>query len=383
MPSRTYMGVDARRDHGFRVPRPDLTEKIGTPNACSDCHADRPTAWAAEATRRWYGPGRAETPHWGEALAAGRRRTADAPRALAALATDDRHPALVRATALALLGRQLTRDTLPALLAGVRDDHALVRLAAAGAGDALPPGERWRVLEPLLHDPRRAVRIEAGRTLASALGELREPAARSALGDAIAEYRAAQAVDADRPAAHVNLALLHERMGELDAAEAEYEKALAVGPYFVPAWVNLAELHRARGRDDRGERVLREAAQRYPRSAPIQHALGLLLVRGARADEALEALGRAATLAPETPRYAYVYGVALHESGRSERALAVLEAAQRTHPEDRDLLVALATFERDAGRLDAALAHARRLLALRPDDPAARSLVAELESRAR
>jgi hypothetical protein len=35
MPRRTYMGNDSRYDHSFRVPRPDLTVKYGTPNACN------------------------------------------------------------------------------------------------------------------------------------------------------------------------------------------------------------------------------------------------------------------------------------------------------------------------------------------------------------
>ena len=48
MPAKTYMGVDLRRDHSFRVPRPDLTETIGVPNACNACHTDRPPAWAAK-----------------------------------------------------------------------------------------------------------------------------------------------------------------------------------------------------------------------------------------------------------------------------------------------------------------------------------------------
>lgn len=34
------MVVDPRRDHSFRVPRPDLSVKIGTPNACTGCHLE-------------------------------------------------------------------------------------------------------------------------------------------------------------------------------------------------------------------------------------------------------------------------------------------------------------------------------------------------------
>ena len=38
MPQTTYMDVDPRRDHSFRVPRPDLSVNLGTPNACTRCH---------------------------------------------------------------------------------------------------------------------------------------------------------------------------------------------------------------------------------------------------------------------------------------------------------------------------------------------------------
>src|SRR5262249_20419326 len=41
MPAKTYMGIDQRRDHSFRIPRPDLTVSIGVPNTCNQCHSDR------------------------------------------------------------------------------------------------------------------------------------------------------------------------------------------------------------------------------------------------------------------------------------------------------------------------------------------------------
>ena len=58
MPTRTYMVVDRRHDHSFRIPRPDLSAKLGTPNACNDCHADKSPEWAAAAIERWFGSDR-------------------------------------------------------------------------------------------------------------------------------------------------------------------------------------------------------------------------------------------------------------------------------------------------------------------------------------
>ena len=40
MPSRDYMVIDGRRDHSFRVPRPDLAEVLGVTDACDACHED-------------------------------------------------------------------------------------------------------------------------------------------------------------------------------------------------------------------------------------------------------------------------------------------------------------------------------------------------------
>ncbi len=381
MPERTYMVVDTRRDHSFRVPRPDLSGPIGTPNVCSGCHADRPVSWVAQVAARWYGSERAQTRHYGEVLEAGRRRAPGASSALATLSKDTAQPAIVRATAIALLGGQLTAGSLPALGAGLRDPDPLVRVAAAGAAEGLPPRDRWLALGPLLRDDLRAVRIEAARVLAPLRRQVSDPGANIALDEALAEYREAQSLSADRPEGRVNLGLLHTELGELDAAEREYETALRLSAWFLPAYLNLADLHRMRGRDDTGKRVLRQALERFPDSAEVHHALGLLLVRSQRADEALDALERAAKLAPESPRHAYVYGVALASAGKPQRALAVLEEAHRSHPGTPDLLVALATLHRDAGDLDAALVHARKLVELRPEDPAARSLVLELESR--
>ena len=38
MPAKTYMVVDPRHDHGFKVPRPDLAARTGAPDACTGCH---------------------------------------------------------------------------------------------------------------------------------------------------------------------------------------------------------------------------------------------------------------------------------------------------------------------------------------------------------
>ena len=88
MPTKNFMVVDARRDHSIRVPRPDLSVSLGTPNACSQCHAGSSAEWAAETVAGWYPNGRQTTPHYGTALHAGRVGAADAEQQLDRLILD-------------------------------------------------------------------------------------------------------------------------------------------------------------------------------------------------------------------------------------------------------------------------------------------------------
>ncbi len=50
MPTNRYMGVDDRRDHSFKIPRPDLSSTFNTPNACVSCHKDKSNEWAKSNT---------------------------------------------------------------------------------------------------------------------------------------------------------------------------------------------------------------------------------------------------------------------------------------------------------------------------------------------
>jgi predicted CXXCH cytochrome family protein len=382
MPARTYMQVDVRHDHSFRVPRPDLSVAIGTPNACTDCHLDRSAEWAARAVAAWFPDGRQSSPHFGTALDAGRRGLPGAGRALVALAADAAQPGIVRASALALLGGSVGSSVQGAVERGAADADPLVRLGALEAARDLEPEAQLAALQPLLSDPLLAVRIDAARLLAGVPPGLWDPSGRATLAAALAEYRAAQAAELDRPEAHLSLGLLALAERDPEAARAAYQTALRLAPWFVPARVNLADLERALGRDAAAEAVLRRGLELTPESPELLHALGLALVRLGRGEEALAALGRAAALAPGNARHAYAFALALHDAGEVERALAVLAEARARAPGDRDLLVALALFSRDAGRGADALRHARALVDAFPEDAEAHALLAELEAAA-
>jgi predicted CXXCH cytochrome family protein len=322
MPERTYMGVDARRDHSLRVPRPDLAARLGTPDACTTCHVDRDAAWAAAAVRRKLGEPRRLEPHWGEALHAAHTWSADAGAQLTAVARDASVPGIGRATAISLLPRVAPEGMASTLAEATGDADPLVRLAVAMSGAD-------GAARALLRDPVRAVRLEAARGLAGTEAP--------GLAAVLDEVRAAEELNADRADARLNLAALALARGDDATAERELRAAIRLDPHFVPARVNLADLFRARGDEAEAERILREALRVAPEDAAAAYALGLLLVRTDRVKAALEPLRRAAELAPGVPRHTVVLALALERAGDAQGAAEALRQARERFPGDPEV----------------------------------------------
>ena len=378
MPTTTYMRIDARHDHSLRIPRPDLSQALGTPNACGACHAKKGPQWAADAIRTWTGRAPAGFQTFGPALRAGSDGAPGARGALLTIADDPAVPAIARASAVDRLGRMLTPSTLPAVTRGLNDPDSVVRLAAVEAIGASDPELRVRYLVRMLNDPVKIVRIEAARALAGP-AESRIPGAdRDAFTRALDEYIAVQTYNADRPEGRLNLANLYVSRGDRARAITELREALALDPESVAARVNLADVYRTQGDDREAEAVLREGIAKSPRAAALHHALGLSLVRQKRGTDAVRELGEAAKLAPDNARFAYVYAVALADAGQRPEALRVLAAALKVHPNDRDLLFGLAHYSAAAGQREAAVGYAKMLAALDPENPEYARLAATL-----
>lgn len=379
MPETTYMVVDPRRDHSIRIPRPDLSEKIGVPNACNSCHEDETTRWAAAFTEQWYGTVNRSASHYGEILQAGRDMQPGASSLLEGLIIDKSEPGIARATALSLLQLQPAQSSISAIQAALNDHDPLVRVAALTSLEILQPASRLQLAFPLLRDSSLVVRIEAARVLAPVPQEVLSEAQSQALEEGISQYVEAQLANAERPEAHLNIGLVRSMRQNFADAEIAYNRALSLDSSFVQAYVNMADLLRLQGRDSQGESYLRAAIARDPSFAESHHALGLLLIRKRELAEAVNLLKAAVELAPENARFSYVLGVALNSTDDFEGAMEVLKEAHRTHPNNRDILMALSTMLRDQQDFEQALGYAQKLLALMPGDASAGSLVQQLE----
>jgi predicted CXXCH cytochrome family protein len=383
MPVRTYMVVDQRHDHSFRIPRPDLSVTLGTPNACNDCHKDRSAAWAAEAIERWYGSDREGFQKYAEAFRAASADETEAAALLSAVASNGNTPAFARASALSALASHLSSSNVDLARSGLSDPDPMVRIGALDMLENVPAAQLWPLVSLLLRDSNRGVRIRAVALLAAVPTPTQPLADREPFERAAAEFVAAQRLNADRPESRSALGHFFARRGLSNDAETEFRSALRLSPHYAPAAINLADLYRQLGRDNEGESILRSAIAVSPLDAGLHHALGLTLTRQKRRDEALAELQRAVELDPDRARYSYVCAVALHSAGRGNEAMSVLRDNLVRHPADPDTLLGLISFSRDAGDIGTALAYAERLAQVSPGNAEVAALVGNLRQQVR
>src|SRR5262249_41998453 len=133
MPTTTYMVVDPRHDHSIRIPRPDRTYFLGTPNACNQCHADKASSWASEAIKSWHPTSKPGYQVFAESFDLADRAAPGAQQAVMKIAEDESQSGIARASAVARLGHFLSAKALAAIAKDLKDPDANVRMAAVGA----------------------------------------------------------------------------------------------------------------------------------------------------------------------------------------------------------------------------------------------------------
>jgi predicted CXXCH cytochrome family protein len=383
MVEQPYMVIDWRADHSFRVPRPDLSAQIGTPNACTQvgCHDDRPLQWSVDAHRRWYGEAR--KPHFGTTFAAVPAGSIEVRDELIRLVDSSLQPAVVRATALEHLATFGDSTSLAAFEQAVLADEPLLRQTAASRLVEPDPVHRVEALAPLLADPLKAVRMAATSALAGTDTTLLKSYQRQALAEGTAEYIESMAYSLDFASSGLNLGNLFANLGQLDRAEYYYRLALKIDDLFLPAVMNLAVLLSGQSRNQEAEQLLRGAATAYPEDANVAYSLGLLLVEMQQPEAGLAYLRQAAELDPRGARVRYNLGLLLQQLGRLDEAEAALAAALAIEPTNLDFLYALADHLARRGRVDAALGVVERMIAAHPTQPIGHDLKRNLEQMQR
>jgi tetratricopeptide (TPR) repeat protein len=366
MPETTYMVVDPRRDHSMRIPRPDLSVVMGTPNACNQCHQDRDPDWALEALRKWGVQFRDTGSHPARALQRLDQGDVRAVPALAQLAADPGAAPIWRATAMEALGQTGGREALQSATQLLYDDDPIIRASTVRALEFLPLHQRLQLLQPLIDDDITTVRMEVASSLAGVPLDQVSPEQASALRTLFKEYMQVHQLHADMPGVQLQMGVFLVTRGDMPAAEKAYREALHLNPQLVPAYLNLADLLRAVGREDEARQQLLAALEVAPENGNVLHSLGLLETRGKNREQALDYLKRAAELETVGTRHRFVYAIALHDLGKPADAITQLKGILRQAPGNQDVLLALANYSAELGQREQALGYARRLTQLAP-----------------
>lgn len=366
MPARYYMVIDKRRDHGFRVPRPDLTVEFGTPNACNDCHVkpDETPQWAADWVRKWYGEKRPDDPHWTAAFVAARERKPEGEKLLLELLSRRTTPAIVHATALELLSNYPTQAAVDAHRKALYSLDPMLRLAALRSisldvdPSVLPDVAR------MLSDSVRRVRIAAVERLADRPLSMLTDEQRRAFEDAMIEFRKSHELSLDQAGGHLVLALLDRRSGRVADAVGHLRTAIELEPYMAGARLELAS-------------ILSESPGN---EAEIQRL---------RAEE-VELLERDAQLAPDNPMIFYELGRLRYLLGEYDAAQAALETACQLAPDNYQFRLFLALLHEkrydltgDVEQFNLAVDALEMLNELRPNDRNVQNILIQLLEKRR
>ena len=373
MPSQLYMGVDTRRDHSMRIPRPDLSMITGAPNACNQCHTDQSADWAYSALVDWGVRFTDLRNHPARAFHAARHGDVRAAPVLLETANNADNTPLLRASAITQLGRLLPERLMPSLPLWLESDDPLIRLAAAEAAGQLTPAQRLERVLPLSEDPSLAVRMVVAEQLAglvpptagapeSATPDLPgqettaegQPQATGPLDALFDEYLHVQSQHLDTPPVLTQLSSFQQARGNAEEAEALLVSALEKNPQASASRVNLADLYRAQGNEAAARETLESGISLNKADASLWFSLALLEVREDHGEAALAAFKEAASLEETPSYYHYVYAVAQHDQGRPEEALATLKAANRAAPGQPNVIAALMQYSQLAGKRQAA-----------------------------
>ncbi len=367
MTTRTYMGNDHRRDHSFRVPRPDQTVRYATPNACNQCHKDKPAAWAAEKVVEWYGPTRKH--HFSDDLIPGSLLNDQSEMHLVRLIADTTQPEIARATAAYYLGQIQTQGAVDALLEAIDDSKAHLRYSVIRSLENFP-SDYWKAKAlDALNDPVRSVRI-ASADLFHRIGQDQIPSThKAAFTAAQTENLTFLQSQTDFAVGNIMLADYHMQGGHYQEAIQYYRKGLRKDSLMNYARLNLATTYNLVSRNESALAVLKDASNIDPLNGQIDYNLALLHYEMGHLTEAGIAFQQAIRKGVYDPGVYYNFGLLLQESGQLEKAEEVMLEGIRLSPQATSIRYALAVLYLQTQRAELAREHIQVLKQLDPANP--------------
>lgn len=384
MPATTYMQVDPRRDHSFKVPRPDLTLSTGSSNACNQCHEDKSANWAEETLKRWYPNSQYQgRDHFANVFYQADIGGLTSSTELSKIAQDSNYSDIVRASALERMSTLPDKNAMVAIVRAVKMNEPLKKLGAIEAAQNFPIDQRWGLLSPLLNDKALSVRTEAARVLAPIVPDLAQSAKltkeeRNRLNKVLDEYRQVQAYQNDRGFSYAALGNLALNMQQFDKAEENFKKAIEVEPIFIPAYVNLADVFRVEKEEKKAQATLDQGLVIFPKNASLHYAKAMSYIRDGQKPKALESLRNATIYAADNMHYHYTYSLLLKDQGKRKEAINELVEAYKLAPNNPELIYAISQSYAEMKDYALALEYAKKLQQLLPSNSQVDAFVDQL-----
>lgn len=367
MPGKFFMGNDFRHDHGFRVPRPDLSVKYATPNACTNCHQDKPAQWAAAAIVKWYGPKRKY--HYAEDLIPGSKADANSEVHLSRLLSDSAVPDIIKATAANYLGNISTATSLQALFNCLQNKNAQVRYEALRSLLNYPFDQCQTRVVPLVNDKVRAVRIAAADIFTGVAIEHIPQEYQEAYSKAKAELENYLHFQADFAHGNITIADHYSRTNDLGMAEKFYKRALRKDSLANLARLSLSTIYNQQNKNQEALSVLQTAVKIDSKNPQVFYNLALLYNQLNKKEEAQINFEKAVQNKSDNPRLYYNYGLLLQQRGNIQGAIRVLEKGLLINKEDADINYALAFVYINNKQPGKAYQYALVLKRIAPDKP--------------
>ncbi|MGY6649283.1 tetratricopeptide repeat protein [Wenyingzhuangia sp. IMCC45574] len=367
MPGRYYMGNDFRRDHSFRIPRPDLSLQYNTPNVCSGCHKDKDDKWAYENYVKLYGEPKKN--HFSDKLAPGMQGKEGGKDSLIALAKDTVYPNIARASAVSNLNNYTHLINVKKVLQFLKDESPLVKGATADLLFELKLGtDNYKALLPLLKDKKRAVRVKAFFALSS-VPKSKIPTDYVPFYDKVRiEFAKTLKVGGEFSGGRMKRAQYYMGVGKIENAIKTLEEALILDPINNIVRTSLANLYYQNKQLVKAEQAYKTILEQEPGFGLTNFDYGLLLNELGKPKEAILQLKEALRLLPNNDRIAYNLSLLYFQNQQAKNATSVLKKQLKTSSENTDLIYLLAYIYHQNKQTNLAKEQASRLLELQPNN---------------
>lgn len=362
MTGKIYMGNDFRRDHSFRIPRPDQSEKYDTPNACTGCHRDKTDKWASDFIIKKYGSERKD--HFSDHLLKG---YFEDKNEFKVLFSNTAYPEIARATALKQFANVVSSyEDVQEISKFLKDSSSLMRSETIKALERIGTKDFTPQISELLSDSIRSVRIFAARYFNTTGEDISK----------LSDYKIAEndfienlEMNSDFASGMHQVAMYHQQKGAQDLAVKAFEKALEIDNRYNLSRMNLALLYYQQGNTKDSEELYLKVIDQEPAFGESYYMLGLLYNEIGNGDKALEYLGKASDKKPLNGNAIYNYAIKLQEIGKYKASLKSIEKGLIVWPNNERLLYLKLIAQLKLNKNQQSVATCKLLLQLAPNNP--------------